>query len=147
MDPIVDELIERIEKGVDNDVSSLRKELNYQSGKERFVCAIMKESMLHKKVYGNLIVEEAKCVGCGTCIEKCPIQRIELKNEKAFMTETLPGCIHCFSCVKTCPVEAITYDNGEEGWEKIERIYGKVAREGSPFRSEEKIRSAVYPIR
>jgi ferredoxin/NAD(P)H-dependent FMN reductase len=146
MNPVIDDLIERISNGADQDLSSLKKELNYQKGKERFVCAIMKESMLHKKLYGNLIVEEAKCVGCGTCIEKCPIQRIELKNEKAFMTGTMPGCIHCFSCVRTCPTGAITYDNDEEGWAKIERIYGKVAREGSAFRSEEEIRSAVYPI-
>lgn len=145
MNPVIDDLVERISNGANQDLSSLKKELNYQKGKERFVCAIMKESMLHKKLYGNLIVEESKCVGCGACVEKCPIQRIELKDNKAFMTETLPACIHCFSCVRVCPTEAITYDNGEEGWAKIERIYGKVAKEGSAFRSEEEVRSVVYP--
>ncbi len=46
-------------------------------------------------------VDEAKCKGCGTCVEKCPIEANSLKNGKSFID--LSRCIGCGVCVHQCP--------------------------------------------
>lgn len=49
-------------------------------------------------------VDEYKCKGCGTCIEKCPIEAISLTNGKSHVDET--KCIGCGVCVHHCPENA-----------------------------------------
>jgi ferredoxin/NAD(P)H-dependent FMN reductase len=144
---VLDELVNRIES-INTDAKSVsRRTLNYQGLKERFVAALMKERVLHLKLYGRLRVDPQLCIYCQKCLASCPIQRIEAVNQKAYMTQTIPECIHCFSCVNVCAQAAISYENGDAGWAEIERIFSKVAKEGSLFRSEEADRSVVYPVK
>lgn len=47
------------------------------------------------------------CIGCGTCIEKCPLDAIELNNDnKAELNESY--CIGCGVCAHFCPEGAIS---------------------------------------
>ncbi len=50
---------------------------------------------------------ENKCIGCGFCAKKCPIQAIKLKNKKP--TWTVKECIMCLGCLHRCPRFAIQY--------------------------------------
>ena len=50
-------------------------------------------------------VNEEDCVGCGTCIEKCPLEAIDLENSIATVNEDL--CIGCGVCAHHCPEDAI----------------------------------------
>ncbi|TFG13633.1 MAG: 4Fe-4S dicluster domain-containing protein [Promethearchaeota archaeon] len=50
------------------------------------------------------IIKE-KCVGCGTCVEKCPIEAIDLNNEVAKLNAA--KCIGCGLCAYHCPEKAI----------------------------------------
>lgn len=52
----------------------------------------------------------ADCIGCGTCVEKCPMEAIYLENDLAEIDET--RCIGCGVCAHLCPQNAM----------KIERI-------------------------
>lgn len=46
------------------------------------------------------------CTGCGTCVEKCPVDALELgKNGKAKRNEA--WCIGCGICAHFCPESAI----------------------------------------
>jgi len=45
------------------------------------------------------------CTGCGSCVEMCPMEAIELINDTATIDET--KCSNCRLCVTECPVEAI----------------------------------------
>ncbi len=54
------------------------------------------------------IVDPEKCTGCGDCVEECPTDAIELKEEKAVVNEE--ECVDCGACVDVCPVEAISMD-------------------------------------
>lgn len=54
------------------------------------------------------IVDPEKCTGCGDCVEECPTDAIEMKDEKAVVNEE--ECIDCGACVDVCPVEAISMD-------------------------------------
>ena len=50
-------------------------------------------------------VDPETCTGCEACISVCPEGAIELKDDKAFITER---CTGSEACVDECPVEAIT---------------------------------------
>lgn len=47
------------------------------------------------------VVDESKCVGCGTCVEKCPIEANTLINGKSHIDEN--KCLGCGVCVHHCP--------------------------------------------
>ncbi len=50
-------------------------------------------------------VNEGTCVGCGSCVDACPVSAIALENDKAVISDE---CIECGACVGSCPTEAIT---------------------------------------
>ncbi len=50
-------------------------------------------------------VNESECIGCGTCMEKSPIQAIELVDATAIVNEN--RCIGCGVCAHHCPENAI----------------------------------------
>ena len=51
------------------------------------------------------IVNKEKCVGCGACVNTCPIGAISMDKDKA---EIDGGkCVDCGRCVQVCPAGAI----------------------------------------
>jgi ferredoxin len=53
------------------------------------------------------VVNEEKCLGCGKCVERCPIGAISL-NEDGLAIVDKEKCEGCLKCAKACPNEAIT---------------------------------------
>ena len=53
-------------------------------------------------------IHKSKCVGCGTCVEKCPMKAIELNNGSAKLHAA--KCIGCGLCAYHCPEKAITFN-------------------------------------
>ncbi len=46
-----------------------------------------------------------ECVGCGTCVEECPVNAITEDGDKyKINAET---CTDCGKCKEVCPVDAI----------------------------------------
>lgn len=55
-------------------------------------------------------VDQEKCTGCGTCIDICPVEVFELKEEsgnKKSIPVNQDECLVCMACVTQCPEEAI----------------------------------------
>ncbi|MBD3214730.1 MAG: 4Fe-4S dicluster domain-containing protein [Candidatus Lokiarchaeota archaeon] len=50
-------------------------------------------------------INDEECIGCGTCIQKCPMETIELEDSIAVLNSD--KCIGCGVCVHNCPEEAI----------------------------------------
>jgi len=47
------------------------------------------------------------CVGCGVCVEKCPVNAIELVGRKRKYARVIPSrCIGCGVCVRLCPTKS-----------------------------------------
>ena len=52
-------------------------------------------------------VDEEKCIGCGECLDVCPVEVYEMQNEKSVPVNQ-EECIGCESCTEVCEQEAIT---------------------------------------
>jgi len=50
-------------------------------------------------------IDEEKCTGCGACVEVCPVEALQLEDEKATVSE---GCVECGACIDECPNEALS---------------------------------------
>lgn len=45
-----------------------------------------------------------ECIGCGTCVDTCPVSAIVEAGDVYRITD---DCTECRSCVASCPVDAI----------------------------------------
>lgn len=59
----------------------------------------------------DIKIDQAKCTGCGECVDICPMEVLEIQNEKSVAVK-MDECEGCESCVATCPEEAITVTEG-----------------------------------
>ena len=50
-------------------------------------------------------VDKNKCIGCGICLNICPVGAITIKNGRAEIDQD--KCTHCGKCRDICPQEAI----------------------------------------
>jgi len=50
-------------------------------------------------------VNQNKCIGCGACVNICPVGAISMENGKAVIDQN--KCIHCGKCLDICPQGAI----------------------------------------
>ena len=56
------------------------------------------------------VIDEGACVGCGDCVERCPVDCISLDDDKAVRVED--HCIGCGICARFCPENAISLVEG-----------------------------------
>jgi ferredoxin len=54
----------------------------------------------------HAVLDRDACAGCGTCLERCPMEAISLPDGAAEIN--LERCIGCGLCVTTCPSSALT---------------------------------------
>lgn len=47
----------------------------------------------------------SSCTGCGSCLEVCPQQCIDLSKTPAEIRRQ--NCLHCGNCLKACPANAV----------------------------------------
>ena len=88
-----------------------KTEGNYATPKVPYVLRGLTDYLFLKaRQTKNFYVEE-NCIGCGLCVKRCPIQAIELKDNKPVWIKE--HCALCLRCLHTCPKFAIQYGNGK----------------------------------
>ena len=64
-----------------------------------------------KQLVKHHAIDREKCIECGTCVDKCPADAIDLS---AFTVDR-KACVMCFGCINNCPVQAVHMEyNGEK---------------------------------
>ena len=54
----------------------------------------------------QVLVDKSRCIGCGFCVRDCPVNHLQLRQQKA---ETVSDhCIQCGHCAAVCPKQAIS---------------------------------------
>ncbi len=88
-----------------------RKMGNHATPKAPYFLRGLTDSLFGKaRQTTNFYVEET-CIGCGICVKRCPVQAIELKNNKPVWIKE--QCALCLRCLHACPKFAIQYGNGK----------------------------------
>lgn len=59
----------------------------------------------------SLVLDPARCNGCGRCEEVCPHAVIAVTNRKAAVVRR-DDCMQCGACQMNCPLGAITVSTG-----------------------------------
>ncbi len=62
-----------------------------------------------------------ECIGCGTCVDSCPFDAIDMVDDKAVITDK---CTACGTCVDVCPVDAIIREEEEKEDNNIDEYKG-----------------------
>ncbi|MBT7085119.1 MAG: 4Fe-4S binding protein [Desulfobacterales bacterium] len=59
--------------------------------------------------FAEFILDEEKCTGCAKCVKTCPIQILEMKDNKARPNKRYREhrCITCQNCIAVCKQDAI----------------------------------------
>jgi NAD-dependent dihydropyrimidine dehydrogenase PreA subunit len=52
-------------------------------------------------------VDEEKCIGCGDCVDICPVDVYEMQDKRSVPVNE-GECIGCESCIEVCEQDAIT---------------------------------------
>ncbi len=58
-----------------------------------------------KHYYTKIKIDKNKCITCGLCTSLCPMNNIEIQNNKIIFTDK---CTMCYRCFSNCPKQAIT---------------------------------------
>ena len=59
----------------------------------------------------TLKLDEAKCTGCGTCMEVCPHAVFQM-NSRHVEIRNRDACMECGACSRNCPFSAISVKTG-----------------------------------
>lgn len=74
------------------------------------MCSLMHVLGQHVPGAFGMQVDNNKCVGCGLCSKKCPMQAVAITQGQAQINRH--HCIVCGQCRQACPRKAIAYTNG-----------------------------------
>lgn len=99
-DKKIDEVVEKIKNNIPSrDGLDLHNHIAGLFGQRLWFCTKT------KNYTDKLKIDSEKCMGCGKCVEICPMENISLKSGKATPSNS---CTMCYRCVNNCPKQAIT---------------------------------------
>lgn len=65
---------------------------------------------MNKKAISKHTVDAQKCIGCQTCVRKCPTKAIDPFRQ----TVERDRCLACFGCLNNCPASAVVMEYSGE---------------------------------
>jgi NAD-dependent dihydropyrimidine dehydrogenase PreA subunit len=69
------------------------------------------QKLVYLKDVVTLQLDEAKCTGCGMCLEVCPHEVLKM-NGRHVLIQDRDACMECGACSRNCPAGAVTVQSG-----------------------------------
>ncbi len=113
-----------------------KKEVMKKSEPKTQKSILKKVKEISKKIYS---VNPKKCIACKICVQKCPVNAIEMVNGKAVID--VDKCIECGICENVCPTKAISHS--QKIIEKTEPFSDKKAQIKKPIPIIKKEKSSL----
>lgn len=82
--------------------------------------------MSEKNIQTAFTVDEELCIGCGICVDACPMKILEIEDDICIMTDGLK-CLECGTCIRECPQDAIVIPGVKLSEEKEKKAKTKPA--------------------
>jgi len=140
--PFINELADKLLQLKSTKVFTNGYFLNYQKTPVRIRTKLLiGEKFWHNHMYPKTEFDYSKCNGCGVCVMKCPLMRIELKNNQPVKKEDAPDCIHCGMCVFSCKKGGVFFATDMVKWEKL---FTKATKGKGPLVSNEEPKTLAY---
>ncbi|MDS6179596.1 EFR1 family ferrodoxin [Clostridioides difficile] len=114
------QMIKEADKQIYRIISDIRNENEFETITPSGLGGTIKSGIINTVFYKTIISAKGfhytdKCIGCGKCVELCPLNNINLKNKKPVWKN---NCTHCMACICGCPTEAIEYKNKTQNRER-----------------------------
>ena len=55
----------------------------------------------------NIDIDTEKCIGCGACVNACPVSIYDIIDRKSKVVGDTDKCVVCRACETICPVGAV----------------------------------------
>ena len=79
---------------------------------DRFMSGAVNPIFYKGIVKADAFTVSDSCIGCGKCVQLCPLNNIRLDKDKPVWGS---NCTHCMACICYCPKEAIEYGKRSVG--------------------------------
>ena len=79
---------------------------------DKMLTAVVNQGFYKYAISAKKFYAKDSCIGCGKCVEVCPLSNVTLVNGKPKWGK---NCTHCMACICKCPAEAIEYGKASEG--------------------------------
>jgi len=137
IEAMADRVFETAGKDFD-EIKDVSNSFSYISFAENLLYQIFSEKMFHKMMFGEREFKYSNCTGCGVCAKRCPMQIIEMRDNKPVINDSVSAkCCYCAECYNNCKFDAISWDLS-----KSKRYLSHMKSKGK-FESQQ---SALYPI-
>ena len=104
------QIVARAEPDIDRAIAAVRAGTAFPPTRDNLYDRFM-SGPVNPIFYSCFVKAEAftvsdACIGCGKCVELCPLNNIRLENGRPVWGK---NCTHCMACICYCPAAAIEY--------------------------------------